>query len=46
METTDRRMDALTRALASAVEKFYEDPENRRKFEEWKEKKREAAQDT
>ena len=35
----DYVMDNLARALLEAVDRFYRDPENVRKFEEWKARK-------
>lgn len=29
------QLDILSRTLISAIERFYADPENRKKFEEW-----------
>lgn len=39
----DHVMDSLARATLEAVLRFYQDPENVRKFEEWKAKKDAAA---
>lgn len=35
----DHVMDSLARATLEAVQRFYQDPENVRKFEEWKARK-------
>lgn len=37
-------MDSLARALLDAARRFYSDPENVRKFEEWKARKAEDSQ--
>ena len=36
MALTDNQVNDLARSVAWAVKKFYEDPENVKKFEEWK----------
>lgn len=35
----DHVMDSLARGLVEAARRFYEDPDNVRKFEEWKARK-------
>lgn len=39
----DHVMDNLARALLEAARRFYDDPENVRKFEEWKASKAKEA---
>lgn len=36
-------VDSMARGLIDACRKFYEDPENVRRFEEWKARKEAAA---
>jgi len=35
VKLTDEQIDSLARPLVQIVTKFYEDPENKKKFQEW-----------